>query len=116
MIAMPGESLHYTVDIPANQPPGLYWYHTHPHGESYQQALDGMSGAIVIDGMDRYFPEIKNMKEKILILRDAELEQGDPSSELLKDAVELASMGAGQLPVKRLECSRSMALCDQKSP
>ena len=95
MIAMPGESLHYTVDIPADQPPGLYWYHTHPHGESYQQDLDGMSGAIVIDGMDRYFPEIKNMKEKILILRDAELEQGDPSSALLKDAVELAPYGCG---------------------
>src|ERR1700723_1796273 len=95
MMAMPGESLHYTVDIPADQPPGLYWYHTHPHGESYQQDLDGMSGAIVIDGMDRYFPEIKNMKEKILILRDAELEQGDPSSALLKDAVELAPYGCG---------------------
>ena len=95
MIAMPGESLHYTVDIPADQPPGLYWYHTHPHGESYQQDLDGMSGAIVIDGINRYFPEIKNMKEKILILRDAELEQGDPSSALLRDAVELAPYGCG---------------------
>src|SRR5277367_2485453 len=95
MIAMPGESLHYTVDIPADQPPGLYWYHTHPHGESYQQDLDGMSGAIVIDGMDRYFPEIKNMKEKILILRDAELEQCDPSSALLKSAVQLAPYGCG---------------------
>jgi suppressor of ftsI len=59
MMAMPGQSLHYTVDIPADQPPGGYWYHTHPHGESYQQDLDGMSGAIVIDGMDRYYPEIK---------------------------------------------------------
>jgi suppressor of ftsI len=116
MIAMPGESLHYTVDIPADQPPGLYWYHTHPHGESYQQDLDGMSGAIVIDGMDRYFPEIKNMKEKILILRDAELEQSDPSSALLKNAMELAPYGCGAATVKRLECSRSMALCDQKSP
>ena len=95
MMAMPGESLHYTVDIPADQPPGLYWYHTHPHGESYQQALDGMSGAIVIDGMDRYFPEIKNMKEKILILRDAELKQGDPSSAVLTGAVELAPYGCG---------------------
>ena len=45
MLAMPGESLHYVVDISRNQPPGLYWYHTHPHGESYKQALDGMSGA-----------------------------------------------------------------------
>src|SRR5271155_40143 len=95
MMAMPGESLHYTVDIPADQPPGLYWYHTHPHGESYQQDLDGMSGAIVIDGMERYFPEIKNMKEKILILRDAELEQSDPSSALLKSAVQLAPYGCG---------------------
>jgi FtsP/CotA-like multicopper oxidase with cupredoxin domain len=95
MIAMPGESLHYTVDIPADQPPGLYWYHTHPHGESYQQDLDGMSGAIVIDGMDRYFPEIKNMKEKILILRDAEIEQGSSSSVLLKSAVQLAPYSCG---------------------
>jgi FtsP/CotA-like multicopper oxidase with cupredoxin domain len=95
MIAMPGESLHYTADIPADQPPGLYWYHTHPHGESYQQDVDGMSGAIVIDGMDRYFPEIKNMKEKFLILRDAEVEKGDPSSALLKSAVQLAPYGCG---------------------
>jgi FtsP/CotA-like multicopper oxidase with cupredoxin domain len=95
MMAMPGELLHYTVDLPADQPPGLYWYHTHPHGESYRQNLDGMSGAIVIDGMDRYFPEIKNMKERILILRDAELEQGDPSSTILKTAVQLAPYGCG---------------------
>src|SRR6201987_3921300 len=95
MIAMPGESLHYAVDIPADQPPGLYWYHTHPHGASYQQDLDGMSGAIVIDGMDRYFPEIKTMRERILILRDAELEQGDSSSTILKSAAQLAPYGCG---------------------
>jgi FtsP/CotA-like multicopper oxidase with cupredoxin domain len=29
MMAMPGESLHYKVDIPADQPPGLYWYVIH---------------------------------------------------------------------------------------
>jgi FtsP/CotA-like multicopper oxidase with cupredoxin domain len=28
MMAMPGESLHYTVVIPEDQSPGLYWYHT----------------------------------------------------------------------------------------
>jgi FtsP/CotA-like multicopper oxidase with cupredoxin domain len=70
MMAMPGESLHYNVDIPQDQPPGLYWYHTHPHGESYQQSLDGMSGAIVIDGIDRYAPEVATMTERILVLRD----------------------------------------------
>src|SRR6201982_2113927 len=69
MMAMPGKSLHYTVQIPTNHSPGLYWYHTHPHGESYRQVLDGMSGAIVIDGMERYYPEIRNMQEQILVLR-----------------------------------------------
>ena len=63
MMAMPGQVLHYTVNIPLDQPPGLYWYHTHPHGESYQQDLDGMSGAIVIDGMERYVPEVQHLPE-----------------------------------------------------
>jgi suppressor of ftsI len=34
MLAAPGQSLHYNVQIPKGHPPGLYWYHTHPHGES----------------------------------------------------------------------------------
>jgi len=41
-MAMPGESSQYRVDVPLDQPPGLYWYHTHLHSESYRQALDGM--------------------------------------------------------------------------
>jgi FtsP/CotA-like multicopper oxidase with cupredoxin domain len=89
MIAMPGESLQYTVNIPLNQPPGLYWYHTHPHGESYRQALDGMSGAIVIEGIGRYVPEIRNMRERILVLRDRAVEKNDPDAKHLKQVVQI---------------------------
>src|SRR6267154_1221859 len=42
MIAAPGRSLSYTVQIQKDHPPGLYWYHTHPHGESYRPATDSM--------------------------------------------------------------------------
>ena len=80
MMAMPGQSLQYRVEIPLDQPPGLYWYHTHPHGESYRQLLDGMSGAIVIDGIERYVPRLRRMRERILVLRDAELQPNDPAS------------------------------------
>jgi FtsP/CotA-like multicopper oxidase with cupredoxin domain len=90
MMAMPGESLHYRVDIPFDQPPGLYWYHTHPHGESYQQSLDGMSGAIVIDGMDRYVPEVRSMRERILVLRDVEIKSHDPVSVAEENRVQLS--------------------------
>jgi suppressor of ftsI len=65
MMASPGEVLNYSVQIPPQQPPGLYWYHTHSHGESYVQDLDGMSGAIVVEGIQRYVPEVVNMRERI---------------------------------------------------
>ena len=78
MMAMPGQSLDYVVNIPSDQPPGLYWYHPHPHGESYQQDLDGMSGAIVIDGIERYVPELRHMRERILVLRDQTIAKDDP--------------------------------------
>jgi suppressor of ftsI len=91
MMAMPGQSLHYVVNIPLDQPPGLYWYHTHPHGESYQQDLDGMSGAIVIDGIDRYVPEVRHMRERILVLRDQVIGKDDPASPELMRMVELST-------------------------
>jgi hypothetical protein len=75
-----------------------------------------MLGAIVIDGMERYFPEIEKMKEKILILRDAELEPGSSSSRILKRAVQLAPYNAARQRVSRLGCLRSMALCGQGLP
>ncbi len=89
MMAMPGQNLRYAVVIPSYEAPGLYWYHTHPHGESYQQSLDGMSGAIVIDGIDRYAPEVRSMKEQILVLRDAVLDLPGTDSHALQKQVDL---------------------------
>jgi len=91
MMAMPGQSLHYVVNIPQDQPPGLYWYHTHPHGESYQQDLDGMSGAIVIDGIERYLPELSLMRERVLVLRDQVIGKDDPASPAWMGKVELSN-------------------------
>jgi FtsP/CotA-like multicopper oxidase with cupredoxin domain len=91
MMAMPGQSLHYVVNIPSDQPPGLYWYHTHPHGESYQQDLDGMSGAIVIDGIEQYVPELRRMRERILVLRDQVIGKGDPATAAVMRQVELST-------------------------
>jgi suppressor of ftsI len=92
MMAIPGNSLQYRVNIPPDQPPGLYWYHTHPHGESYRQALDGMSGAIVVDGIDLYVPEVRAMKQRILILRDAEFRAHDPHTPLREKLVQLLNV------------------------
>jgi suppressor of ftsI len=82
MMAMPGQTLHYTVSIPPEQPPGLYWYHTHPHGESQRQALDGMSGAIVVEGIDRYVPTVRTMSERVLVIRGRDIEHADDAASL----------------------------------
>ncbi len=97
MMAMPGQSLRYTVQIPKEHPPGLYWYHTHPHGESHRQVLDGMSGAIVIEGMESYFPPLAGLPERVLVVRGRSI-VNDPQSTDLKHRVELSSDACGAEP------------------
>jgi FtsP/CotA-like multicopper oxidase with cupredoxin domain len=94
MMAMPGKTLRYTVQIPKNHPPGLYWYHTHPHGESYRQVLDGMSGALVIEGIESYFPALTGLPERVLVVRGRSIKE-DPQSADLKQRVHLGSEVCG---------------------
>jgi suppressor of ftsI len=96
MMTMPGEALNYKVAVPSDSPPGLYWYHTHPHGESARQDLDGMSGAIVVEGIDRYYPELRHMRERVLILRDGDIEHADEAiRKQLLQRVEISSSHCG---------------------
>ena len=74
MIAMPGEALDYTLAIPLDHLPGLHWYHTHPHGESHRQVLDGMSGVLIIEGIDVYAPEVRTLRERVLMIREPDIE------------------------------------------
>src|SRR5882762_263454 len=97
MMAVPGETLRYTVQIPPDHPPGLYWYHTHPHGESHRQALDGMSGALVIEGIESYFPPLAGLPERVLVVRGRSLEH-DPQSADLKRRAGLSSDPCGAEP------------------
>ena len=97
MLAMPGQVLHYTVEIPRNHPPGLFWYHTHPHGESDRQVLDGMSGAIVIEGMERYAPQVGRLRERVMVVRGRDIEH-DPKAAELRRVAEIPSKGCGGEP------------------
>ncbi|MEY2557243.1 MAG: hypothetical protein QOE34_668 [Verrucomicrobiota bacterium] len=98
MMASPGETLHYSVQIPPQQPPGLYWYHTHSHGESYVQDLDGMSGAIVVDGIERYVPEVRQMRERILVVRDLVLPRDGAERRTVMDSVAMQTTQCGTAP------------------
>ena len=63
----------YRFRIPANQPPGLYWYHPHVHGTTSAQVLGGASGALIVEGIERAVPSLAGLAERVFIIRDQEL-------------------------------------------
>ena len=70
----PGEDFKYEVQIPAHgrQGPGLYWYHPHAHGFVSGQMLGGLSGGIVIDGLENHFPILRGLPERFFFIKHAE--------------------------------------------
>ncbi len=59
----------YQIQIPANEPPGLYWYHPHPHGFTALQVNGGAAGAIIINGIEKIKPQVTGLTERVFVIR-----------------------------------------------
>jgi FtsP/CotA-like multicopper oxidase with cupredoxin domain len=71
----PGQAFDYRMQVPPDNPPGLNWYHPHPHGISAAQVQGGASGALIIDGIESLVPAVATLPERTFILRDQLLSQ-----------------------------------------
>lgn len=71
----PGGTFNYEVQIPARgrQGPGLFWYHPHAHGVVDKQIMGGMSGGLVVEGSDKLYPILKDLPERFLFLKQAQV-------------------------------------------
>lgn len=70
----PGDApFEYRFRIPADEPPGLYWYHPHIHGATKAQVLGGASGALIVEGIERANPDLASLPERVLVIRDQNL-------------------------------------------
>src|SRR5215472_3998909 len=70
-LVQPGApAFEYRFKIPLSQPPGLYWYHPHPHGFTEKQVQGGASGALIVEGIERAAPQVAGIPERVLVLRD----------------------------------------------
>ncbi len=71
----PGQEFDYEVHLPAQdrQGPGFFWYHPHAHGVVAKQIMGGMSGGLVVDGMERLFPVLSGLRERFLLIKHVEL-------------------------------------------
>lgn len=78
-LVQPGDPpFEYRLRIAPGQAPGLYWYHPHVHGFSEQHLLGGASGAIVVEGIERIVPEVRDLSERVLIVRDEWMPDAPP--------------------------------------
>jgi FtsP/CotA-like multicopper oxidase with cupredoxin domain len=91
----PGQSFDYNVQIPANEPPGLYWYHPHPHGFSEGQVQGGATGALIVEGLQNVDPSLAGLTERTFVLRDQLL----PNSELNDSNIPAWDLSINYVPV-----------------
>ncbi|MGO9454396.1 MAG: heme-binding domain-containing protein [Candidatus Binataceae bacterium] len=65
-----GQSFRYDIQIPTDQPPGLYWYHPHAHTVVETALQGGASGALIVEGIQNVQPSVAGMDQCILVIRD----------------------------------------------
>ena len=66
----PASTFQYNVQFPANEPPGLYWYHPHVHMLAEAAVFGGASGALIVDGINNVQPAVGGLPERVIVIRD----------------------------------------------
>jgi len=69
-LIQPGKpAFQFNMQIPTNEPPGLYWYHPHVHGFTEFQVNGGAAGALIVEGMEKLRPEVDGLPERVFVIR-----------------------------------------------
>ena len=66
----PGESWDYKIPVPKDHPPGVYWIHTHAHEAAERQLMGGLSGTLVVEGLQDQVPSTRPLKERMFALKE----------------------------------------------
>jgi suppressor of ftsI len=70
-----GKTFLYSFQFPKSLRSGTYWYHAHPDMTSARQVAGGMSGVLIVDGLQQYLPpDLRHLTEHVIALKDFQLE------------------------------------------
>src|SRR5580698_4097844 len=94
-LIQPGQSFDYKLQIPQNEPPGLYWYHPHPHGISEFQGQGGATGALIVEGLQNVDTALAGLPERTFVIRDQML----PASEANDTNIPAWDLSINYVPV-----------------
>ncbi|MDO8186924.1 multicopper oxidase family protein [Conexibacter sp. JD483] len=82
----PGSRSRSVVRVPADHDTGTFWYHVHFHGLSEGQLAGGLSGLLIVDGLERLLPaELQGVPQRQLAIRNLELVRPDTVATLGRD-------------------------------
>lgn len=72
-----GETFDYVLDLPANHDVGTFWYHSHMHMDSESQVFGGLSGVLIVDGLEQRLPApYRSITQHLFALKDLQVQDG----------------------------------------
>ena len=95
----------FNIQIPKNEPPGLYWYHPHVHGFTEFQVNGGAAGALIVEGMDKIRPEVAGLKERVFVIRQQYLVPWVPGPYQLSINYQVAAFPTFPAPIIKMKPS-----------
>jgi FtsP/CotA-like multicopper oxidase with cupredoxin domain len=103
-LIQPGTSgFQFDTQIPLAEPPGLYWYHPHVHGFTEFQVNGGAAGALIVNGMEKYRPEVVGLTERVFVVRQQFLVPWVPGPYQLTVNFETAGSIQGPAPIIQMK-------------
>ncbi len=103
-LIQPGSlGFQYDIPIPADEPPGLYWYHPHVHGFTEFQVNGGAAGALIVQGMEKYRPEVIGLPERVFVIRQQFLVPWVPGPYELTLNYETTAPFEGPMPIIQMK-------------
>jgi len=103
-LLQPGKpKFKFDIQIPKNEPPGLYWYHPHLHGFTEFQVNGGAAGALIVEGMQKFRPEVAGLKERVFVIRQQYLIPWVPGPYELTINYQVAAYPSSPSPIVKMK-------------
>jgi FtsP/CotA-like multicopper oxidase with cupredoxin domain len=103
-LIQPGKpAFNFNIQIPKDEPPGLYWYHPHVHGFTEFQVNGGAAGALIVEGMDKVRPEVAGLTERVFVVRQQYLVPWVPGPYQLTINYQLADSPGYPSPIIKMK-------------
>src|SRR5580658_6422918 len=103
-LIQPGKpAFHFDIQIPKDEPPGLYWYHPHVHGFTEFQVNGGAAGALIVEGMEKVRPEVAGLAQRVFTIRQQYLVPWVPGPYQLTINFQVAASPSFPAPVIQMK-------------